>query len=203
MAGVALIISVMATPGGARVTGTDPGAGPAKTDAFDRFFASRVDVQRDWAQNWEVRFVPTANQYVYEIQVAGQAAGHWVAGLPPHYVDGGLGCTKFPAHAYQRLTVGQIKAEIGVTDPKQFTASFGGDAKVVDVYGGVYNRVPIDLGPLGGYSPPVYTQVHLRIAAYDQAGREKYTTGWYGAPDEDMLKWNWPAECSWVKHVMQ
>lgn len=154
---------------------------PAIADAnFDRYFASRVNTQKDWAQNWEVRFVPTDNSYVYQIQVAGKGRGN----------DGKeLACHKFAAQDYQRLTVGQVKADIGVENPKAFNAKFGADGNVIDVYGGKYNR----------WVYPVYSQVHLRVVAYNQSGKELYKTGWYGAPDQDIVTWKWPSQCSWVK----
>jgi hypothetical protein len=65
-------------------------------------------------------------------------------------------------------------------------------------FGGVYNR----------WTGKVKSQTHLRVVVWDGTLRvvapgtpelPLYTTPWY--PKEDILKWNWPKDCSWVKQV--
>jgi hypothetical protein len=149
---------------------------------YDQYFATSVKWSRDVLQNWNVEFVPMdTSKYGYEIQVAGQGS------LKLRDQDNFPSCTKFAASYRRSLAVKNVSGEIGISSPKAFEAKISGNATSVEVFGGGYNR----------FGSPVVSEVHLRVAVY-QNGQLAYTTPWYGAPSGDILHWKWQAACQWV-----
>ncbi|MBW4492419.1 MAG: hypothetical protein KME26_04890 [Oscillatoria princeps RMCB-10] len=136
-----------------------------------QYFKTGSDARSEFGFVRHIYFVPADTQkYSYQIQWAGIQVG-----------TGNLVCNRFAARTEDRVRWDQIGFRFNLNPNSGVVASAG---DVVEVYGGTVGN-------------PTVHSLHFRVAVSDNQGNLVYKTRWEGG--DDIVNWNWPSECSWVK----